>query len=193
MTFPFTNLCFSWSCVLWWKGQSSQVQSSDFPTSGPQETFFLQISSLITFLIFFSNFYLIFFSLDIQMCLTYTLVFSVIILCFYDHFLKNIYLFIYLFIERGEGREKERERNVSVWLPLTCPSTGDLAHTTQACALAHWIKQVTLWFTGWHSIHWTTSARALLWSFYSLIQAPYVKEGWQWGWWESEFEVEKYW
>ena len=36
--------------------------------------------------------------------------------------------FIYLFLERGEGREKQRERNITVWLPLMCP-------TTQACAL----------------------------------------------------------
>ena len=34
-------------------------------------------------------------------------------------------LFIY-FLERGEGKEKEREKNRNVWLPLTCP---------QACAL----------------------------------------------------------
>ena len=26
--------------------------------------------------------------------------------------------FIYLFFERGEGKEKERERNIDVWLPL---------------------------------------------------------------------------
>ena len=26
--------------------------------------------------------------------------------------------FIYLFLERREGREKERERNINVWLPL---------------------------------------------------------------------------
>ena len=35
--------------------------------------------------------------------------------------------FIYLFLERWEGREKEREKNINVWLPLTCPSLGDLA------------------------------------------------------------------
>ena len=36
-------------------------------------------------------------------------------------FLKD---FIYLFLERGEGREKERERNINVasWAPCT----GDL-------------------------------------------------------------------
>ena len=42
---------------------------------------------------------------------------------------------IYLFLERGEGSEKERERNIYVWLPLlgTWP-------TTQACALTrNWI------------------------------------------------------
>ena len=46
----------------------------------------------------------------------------------------NIYFkdFIYLFLDRGEGRETERERNVSVWLPLTHPTLGNLA-ATQAC------------------------------------------------------------
>ena len=32
--------------------------------------------------------------------------------------------FIYLFLEQGEGREKERERSINVWLPLNpgmCP------------------------------------------------------------------------
>ena len=41
---------------------------------------------------------------------------------------------IYLFSERGEGREKERESNISVWLPLACPQLG-IWLTTQACAL----------------------------------------------------------
>ena len=31
-------------------------------------------------------------------------------------FLKD---FIYLFLERGEAKEKEKERNINVWLPLT--------------------------------------------------------------------------
>ena len=34
------------------------------------------------------------------------------------------YLRFYLFLERGEKREKERERNMKVWLPLTCPQMG---------------------------------------------------------------------
>ena len=37
-------------------------------------------------------------------------------------FLKKY--FIYLFLERGEGREKERERNINVWLPLHAPHWG---------------------------------------------------------------------
>ena len=41
--------------------------------------------------------------------------------------------FIYLILER-EGREKERERNINVWLPLVHPPTGTWL-TTQACAL----------------------------------------------------------
>ena len=34
--------------------------------------------------------------------------------------------FIYLFLEREEGREKERERNIG-WLPLARAPAGDLA------------------------------------------------------------------
>ena len=49
----------------------------------------------------------------------------------YNNFLKD---FIYLFLERGERREKEGERNINVWLPLTCPLLG-IWLTTQAHAL----------------------------------------------------------
>ena len=49
---------------------------------------------------------------------------------FIDYFKKD---FIYLFLKRGEGREKERERNINVWLPLERPLTGDLAHNPGMC------------------------------------------------------------
>ena len=42
--------------------------------------------------------------------------------------------FVYLFLERGEGKEKEGERNIYVWLPLMCPLLGTWP-ATQACAL----------------------------------------------------------
>ena len=42
--------------------------------------------------------------------------------------------FTYLFLERGEWRETERERNIHVWLPLTCPLSRTWPET-QACAL----------------------------------------------------------
>ena len=45
-------------------------------------------------------------------------------------FLKD---FIYLFLDRGEGREKERERNIIV-CSLECPLLGTWP-ATQACAL----------------------------------------------------------
>ena len=32
--------------------------------------------------------------------------------------------FIYLFLDRGEGWKKERESNITVWLPLTRPLLG---------------------------------------------------------------------
>ena len=54
---------------------------------------------------------------------------------------------IYLFLERGEGREKERERNTSVWLSLMWPPLGPGPQPSHMPWLG--IELVTLWFTVW--------------------------------------------
>ena len=44
-----------------------------------------------------------------------------------SYLLKFFFLkkdFTYLFLERGEGRETEWERNINVWLPLLLPQLG---------------------------------------------------------------------
>ena len=46
-------------------------------------------------------------------------------------FLKD---FIYLFLETGQVKERERERNINLWLPLLYPWLGSWP-ATQACAL----------------------------------------------------------
>ena len=48
----------------------------------------------------------------------------------------NIFIFLRfcLFLDRGEGREGERERNINVRYPLMCPLLGAWP-ITQACAL----------------------------------------------------------
>ena len=56
--------------------------------------------------------------------------------------------FIYLFLERGEERKKERERNIDVWntdqLPLSCPQLGSWP-ATQAWALTgNWTSNLSL-------------------------------------------------
>ena len=43
-------------------------------------------------------------------------------------------LFIYLFLDRGEGKEKESERNINAWLPLEHLLQGTWP-AIQACAL----------------------------------------------------------
>ena len=48
-------------------------------------------------------------------------------------YLKIFLDLIYLFLERGNEREKEREGNID-WLPLTCPQLGSWP-TTQVCSL----------------------------------------------------------
>ena len=90
---------------------------------------------------------------------------SMLSLCFFPMFLLIPFFllffkgFIYLFLERGEGREKERERNICVWLPLTWPPLGSWP-TTQACALTgSWAGNPLI--RSLHSIHWAIPARAV--------------------------------
>ena len=77
--------------------------------------------------------------------------------------------FIYLFLEREEGREKERERNINVWLPLTWPPLGTWP-ATQACALTgNWTGDPLVHSP--YSVHWTTPAR-----FFPILKINV--EGW---------------
>ena len=64
------------------------------------------------------------------------------------------------FPTRGEGREKERERNISAWLPLSHPYGGAVPQSRHVPWLG--FELVTLWFAGWCSVPWATLARALL-------------------------------
>ena len=73
--------------------------------------------------------------------------------------------FIYLFLDRGVGREKERERNINVWLPLV-HSRGPGPQPRHVPWLG--IEPATLWFAGRHSINWATQARAACYIFVYL-------------------------
>ena len=54
-----------------------------------------------------------------------------------------ISLRFYLFLERGEEGEKERERNINVWLPFMHPLLGTWP-ATQACALTwNWTSDLS--------------------------------------------------
>ena len=73
--------------------------------------------------------------------------------------------FIYLFSERRERREKERERNINVWeihrsVATRTPLTRDL-HPQPRRVPWLGIEQVTFGFTGQHTVHWATLARAI--------------------------------
>ena len=72
--------------------------------------------------------------------------------------------FIYLFLEREEGRKTGREISL-----CGCLSHAPYWRPGQQPRHVPWlgIKPATLWFTGQHSIHWATPARAL---FFVLIE-----------------------
>ena len=57
-------------------------------------------------------------------------------------------LFIYL--ERGDRKEKEMERNINVWLPLNIPNWGLGPQPRHVPRLG--IKLAMLWFAGRRSI-----------------------------------------
>ena len=77
--------------------------------------------------------------------------------------------FIYLFLDRGEGREKEMERNINVCLSLMYLLLGPGLQPSARCP--EW-ESVTLWFSGQHSTHRATPARAILVVLIGLIFAP---------------------
>ena len=66
--------------------------------------------------------------------------------------------FIHLLLERWEGKEKERERNINVreklWLVIchTCPEWGPNPQSRQEPWLG--ITMVTFHFVRWHQTHW---------------------------------------
>ena len=81
---------------------------------------------------------------------------------FWKYWVSFLFLkkdFIYLFLERGEGREKERVRHSNVWLLLAHPHQRPKPQPRHVPWLG--IELATLWFSGRHSIHWATPARAI--------------------------------
>ena len=108
------------------------------------------------------------FSIDIDICLNQLLMWSsssIFLSAIFKSFnFTTLFFFSFfkillgLFLERGEGREKDRERNINMWLPLPHPQLGTWPTTRHVPWLG--IELATLWFTGQHSVHWATPARA---------------------------------
>ena len=83
------------------------------------------------------------------------------------------FIFLNLFLEKGEGRKRGRETSMC----------GCRLHTLQwgpGLQPMHvpWlgIEPVTVWFTGQHSVHWATPARANLCSFIKIKLTTEVKK-----------------
>ena len=68
----------------------------------------------------------------------FSILFNIFLLFYYlkDSCTFNFFKSFYLFLQRGEGRKKEGERNINVWLPLARPLLGTWP-TTQASARTH--------------------------------------------------------
>ena len=73
-----------------------------------------------------------------------------LILLLFKRFFKCIF--------QQREKEGEREGNISVWLPLTCPLQGTCP-ATQVCDPTG-NQLVTLWFAGQHSVNLATPAKA---------------------------------
>ena len=85
--------------------------------------------------------------------------------------LFKIYIYcLCFFLQRGEEREK-RGREISMCSCLSCaPHKGPSPQPRNVPWLG--IKPVTLWFTGWRSIHWATPARAIVYAFTVVPISP---------------------
>ena len=70
---------------------------------------------------------------------------------------------MFIFREGKGGRKTGREKHQCVVASCT-PPTGDLAHNPGMSPRLG-IEPATLWFTGWHSVHWATAAKANIFNF----------------------------
>ena len=82
---------------------------------------------------------------------------------FFSFFLPSLFIFR----ERGKEGERKGGKHQCV-LAFQEPPTGDPAHNPGMCP--DWESHPWHWFTGRHSIHWATSARANL-----FLKIPYTK------------------
>ena len=100
------------------------------------------------------------------MLLPYSLESIWFLLLEHKHFFLNIF---YLFIFRERGREGESEgRKHQCVVASHEPLTGDLAHNPGTYPRLG-IELVTLWFSGWHSIHWATLARVNISLYFYIL------------------------
>ena len=101
-------------------------------------------------------------------------------------FLKD---FIYLFLEKGEVREKDRERNINVWLPLMYPQLG-IQPATQACALTgNWTGYPLVHRPGLNPLSHTSQGKRFWVFFFKDFIDLFFRERER----EGEREWEKHW
>ena len=84
-------------------------------------------------------------------------------------------LLIYLFLDRGEGREKEKKRNITVWLPLAYPAPGNLACNSGVCPDWESNQEPFGWQAGAQSLR-HTSQGFLKWDLAQLLQWKALQE-----------------
>ena len=84
---------------------------------------------------------------------------------FFSFFFKD---FIYLFWERGEGREK-KERNIYVWLPLACPQLGTQPATQASALTGNWTKDPLVHRPAFNPLSHINQGKALF--FYHIKSA----------------------
>ena len=79
---------------------------------------------------------------------------------FYTRIFKKDFIYLFTFRERERKGEREGKKHECVAVSLA-PPTGNPSHTRQPRHVP-WlgIQLATFWFTGRHSIHWATPARA---------------------------------
>ena len=93
---------------------------------------------------------------------------------FKKYFNWLMYLLINLFIlERGEGKEKERERNISVWLPLTCPLLRAWPATQASALIGNWTRDPLFHRPALNPLNYTTQGENWF-SFLDLILTIYM-------------------
>ena len=81
---------------------------------------------------------------------------------------------MYLFLERGEGKQKERERNINVWLSPAHPPLGTWSATQAYALTGNWTSNPLVHRPTLNPLNYASQGYAFIFNFVLLVDYLFI-------------------